>query len=602
MQRPHHLLATLAAACLLAACGGGSSTGSPASTAPTTPQSVSITGSVATGLPLAGTVTVKDSLGASKTVTIGANGSYTVDVTGMTAPFVFRASGTVNGETYVLHSAAVAADANGTINITPFTDLVVANIAGKIAANYFDAPNFASLTPEAVSAETAKLKEKLLPLLTSLGVDSSIDLLRTPFTPLSSALDKALDLISVSVDPATNLATITDIATQATITDDVTIPATGETAAPTLPALTTAEATTATDDLAAIRKVFADLSALYATGLPTPSALAPLFTTAFVHGDTQRMPFLNAIATYGDLVGGGFADVNVKRIDYSDPTKITAHVSFVTKNKDGQGLELIKDWKLRKGSDGVWRMHGNQRVLDLEGHAHMVNSSNGQGGSCVTTGLEFVIRDPDTTNDPGAIAYIVVKGPGLPAAGVKYVNPNTGDAFNIAGGIDSYYRMATTCGGTNTLGDAAIAAIPDRSRYELQAFDANGAALALGTDGKYVEGIPQRPMTLAEVGAAGVFPVIADTTLAAFAAYAGGDFAYSASNLIPARYVFTQLNYISANGVIQSTEADVVTATGLVTGTLTLPAPTAGDSLLHAEFKVESHDGGWRHLNTLISK
>ncbi len=50
--------------------------------------STSITGTAATGLPLVGTVTVKDAKGATQD-RAPENGVYTVDVTGMTAPFRF---------------------------------------------------------------------------------------------------------------------------------------------------------------------------------------------------------------------------------------------------------------------------------------------------------------------------------------------------------------------------------------------------------------------------------------------------------------------------------------------------------------------------------
>ena len=85
----------------LSACGGGSSTpqnNSPPTggvpnppvvpTVPEAPKTSTITGVAAVGAPLTGTVTVKDAAGVSKTVGIGANGSYSIDVTGMTAPFV----------------------------------------------------------------------------------------------------------------------------------------------------------------------------------------------------------------------------------------------------------------------------------------------------------------------------------------------------------------------------------------------------------------------------------------------------------------------------------------------------------------------------------
>ena len=51
-------------------------------------------------------VTVKDSLGAQKTVDIEADGTYRVDVADMTGPFLFRAAGTVGAGTRPATSAA----------------------------------------------------------------------------------------------------------------------------------------------------------------------------------------------------------------------------------------------------------------------------------------------------------------------------------------------------------------------------------------------------------------------------------------------------------------------------------------------------------------
>ncbi len=64
-----------------------------------------------------------------------------------------------------------------------------------------------------LDAEAAKLKEKLLPVLQALGVDASVDLLRTQFTPLESKLDSALDILRVTVDSTSLVATITNIVT-----------------------------------------------------------------------------------------------------------------------------------------------------------------------------------------------------------------------------------------------------------------------------------------------------------------------------------------------------------------------------------------------------
>ena len=137
---------------VIVACGGGGGGSTPAST--------TITGTAAAGAPIVGTVTIKDSSTPAKDkfVTIAADGKYTIDVSGLTAPFMLRADGAVGGRTYSLYSAAASADVNGTINITPLTDLIVANIAGQIAGSYYASGNFSTFTPAALNAAEAALQ------------------------------------------------------------------------------------------------------------------------------------------------------------------------------------------------------------------------------------------------------------------------------------------------------------------------------------------------------------------------------------------------------------------------------------------------------------
>ena len=165
------LALSLIAAAALTACGGGGGSDSPL-----TPQPIS--GTAAAGAPVIGTVTVKDSAGVTKTTAIATDGSYSVDVAGMTGPFVFLASGTVGGRTIEMVSAATAADVNKTVNITPFTDLIVANLAGQAASSYYASPSFAKLTAVDLDAARQILTTRLRPILDALGVEAGFDLLR----------------------------------------------------------------------------------------------------------------------------------------------------------------------------------------------------------------------------------------------------------------------------------------------------------------------------------------------------------------------------------------------------------------------------------------
>lgn len=109
----------IAFAFIITGCGGGGGDGGPAP-GPTTGQ-VKLSGIAASGKPIANvTVSIKDKNGNSKTGTTGTDGKYSIDVTGMTAPFLLKVP---HGN----RSLYGVATATGTANIHPFTDLIIRN-------------------------------------------------------------------------------------------------------------------------------------------------------------------------------------------------------------------------------------------------------------------------------------------------------------------------------------------------------------------------------------------------------------------------------------------------------------------------------------------
>lgn len=593
----------------LAACGGGGSSSSSTPPAATAPLSVVFTGTAAVGAPLAGSVTVKDSKGASKTATIGANGAYSVDVTGMTGPFVFRATGTANGQTYTVHSLANSADAAGKINITQLTDLVAANVGGQLAPDYFDQfeknGNAATATSAAIDAEVAKLKEKLQPVLTALGVDANVDLLRTPFTPLSSPLDKALDAIHVSVDSSTAVATITTIANGSVITDDLKQKAAAETSPSTL---TADNLGTATTDAPLVKKALTDFIAQFANGQPTVTALLPFATTGFLNDDVGAQDFFSYMVKLPELVGATFTDIEIHQIDYSDPNKITARVSFTVKSKDGVVLERMENWKVRK-TDGGWRIHGNQRTLEL-GLFPEMRKIVSASGTCYRTGLNIYIVDRNAANTTtsGTIDHVLVTGPGLPQAGVRYNKSSEGSSWKNTLGTDAGYMMSSDCAGdTSVLGDDGVARIPDNAVYAVTAYDASNAKLsfASGTsDGTYVFKLQRRPLTLTETKASTAFAAFSDQTLAALPAFTGGTFAVAGSNANPGTSAWLLLTVdTSPKGYPHEAEATVLpTAAGAFSANIQLAPIQSTDVVSSRSMRVESYDQYRRNMVTVYTK
>lgn len=592
----------------LVGCGGGSS-GSPAVT-PVPPPAITATfsGTAAAGLPLVGTVTVKDALGATKTVTIGINGAYTVDVTGMTAPFVFRAEGTVGGESYVIHSGATSADVNGNINITPLTDLIIANIAGDLAANYFNSGSFAALTPAEITSETDSLKAKLLPVLLAMGVDASIDLMRTQFTPLSSALDKALDVITVSTDPVTNIATITNVVTEQTIQDDIAAKAVAETAPPVMND-TTGVTATASDDTLALKKAAADFIGLFATGLPAAATVkAALFDDTvnmpFRDNDQNATQFSNSLATESGLVGASVHGVTIHKIDYMGSMYPVAVIGFTIKDKNGLIMDRVKTTQFVKGTDGVWKLRGNNRRFDFDVHSHIVKTVRGDGTACYGSGIELWLEDSNPNNNGNLpINHITLKGPGLPDAGVRYVAPAlAGDVWTISGQATPWYVMQSDCGNSANVPDATITAIPNSSKYTVTAYTSEDDSMVAvaGTNSaplQYTDGVPVRPLTLAEAKLAG-FPTITSPLVADFATYAGGAYNVQASGMNPARHGWLYLAISNGANSVNTDDDVIPTAAGLVslTGTLTTLA-----NVNYREIRLETYDStNFRSLMTNI--
>lgn len=152
----------------LSACGGGGDS-APAQSA--TPQSQAIRGVAATGAALAGaTVNVVCSSG-SGTATTGADGSYSAPVSGASLPCVLTA--TSNDGKTVLHSLVAGSGpiaSGAAANVTPLTELLLAQLAGQDPAKYVAA--FSSATTVSAS-DVSAAQSALVKVLQSSGFDAS---------------------------------------------------------------------------------------------------------------------------------------------------------------------------------------------------------------------------------------------------------------------------------------------------------------------------------------------------------------------------------------------------------------------------------------------
>ncbi len=194
---------SLVLAAVLSACGGvGDVASAPAAGAAT------ISGTAATGAAIAaGSVTLKCVSGTSTAATTGADGRFSIDVSAVTLPCLVRVTyKDASGATQTLHSLATAA---GNVNITPFTEMMVASATGGTPAaafDSFDATKTKAITAAQLTAAAAAVKT----YLGNLGVATAnlpADPIGGKFTPAiggtaGDAADKVLDDLAAKLKTA----------------------------------------------------------------------------------------------------------------------------------------------------------------------------------------------------------------------------------------------------------------------------------------------------------------------------------------------------------------------------------------------------------------
>ncbi|GAM09146.1 Kelch-like protein 9 [Geobacter sp. OR-1] len=190
MAKVFRIMLVCAVAGLLVACGSNGGTGflnSPAST---------MSGTAATGRALGNAaVTIIDSNAATKTTITSATGSYSINITGLTAPFVIKVDA---GPGRVLYSFA---SGSGIANINPFSDLIVRSACGGANSE----TSHSVIRGNIVSA-IAQLKSKFATMLTMYGVPTDYDPLSSSYS-IGNSLDRLFDAITVTI--ATNGASVT---------------------------------------------------------------------------------------------------------------------------------------------------------------------------------------------------------------------------------------------------------------------------------------------------------------------------------------------------------------------------------------------------------
>ena len=161
-------LAVVLSSSMLVACGGGGES--------STPTNLTVTGTAAIGLPIAGAaVAAKCNVGTGTATTLP-DGSYTLTVTGGQMPCILQ----ITNPGIKLHSVAQSA---GTTNITPLTDLITAILGGQDPAAWYDNAKSVDIIAGITANGLSTAQDKLKTVLSTLPGKPTLP---TGFNPLTS--------------------------------------------------------------------------------------------------------------------------------------------------------------------------------------------------------------------------------------------------------------------------------------------------------------------------------------------------------------------------------------------------------------------------------
>ncbi|MCG3113741.1 MAG: hypothetical protein MCM46_18205 [Candidatus Manganitrophus sp. SB1] len=395
-------------------CGGGGSSGG-------NPAGATVSGTAATGAAVASaTITIKDAAGASATATTGADGKYTIDVDGMTAPFLVKVD--LPGGT-ALYSVGGAA---GVINIHPLTDMIIQawyQVQGQTVDAGFNDPVGNPAPTAAILQTIADVVEEIVhQWLIANGLDpAEFDLITTPFDADSTGFDLLLDMTTIADD---GTVTITD----GTVTQTTTVTFDTSDGSATISTTTTDGTTTSSS---VTTTVIPATSAQQAALAGVQSALTQLANTVNSKGDTLAASDLADLFDPGYLEDGDDAEIgaaefatdfrgitmnafSVDRIySYDDTNKVVSIAGVVSFTEDGVTVEeSIEDeggsgLTFRRQSDGSWLLYGNQRIVRVDADIRIENRMDDTCGDCTNPVKVLHLQEEGPVGD---ISGVTVSG------------------------------------------------------------------------------------------------------------------------------------------------------------------------------------------------
>ena len=409
----------------LSSCGGGSS-GSGASVGIAGTSTIS--GVAATGAALGNAaIQIRDVNGATVSTTSAADGSYTLDVTTLTAPLVLTATTQLGDAMLRLVSLLAVKPPSGTIgtaNLTPLTHALAALVAPSGNPTDLETPAVlrAAATQARIDEAAARIRIVVENLLRDAGVEpAGFDPVSTVFAANRAGVDRVLELVRVDVNGQG--VTFTNPVAPDDGNGSASVRLSATTAPGRLPAppkgtalgqldhfATLAEA--CLKDPPAVRAPTRDANGL-ATSLSAACNAVP-FSANYKSGGFTRLQRYGGLFVNGNFTGAIFSKPEM------EVTSADGSVEFRMAFKTAAGVGgVISDIARKTNPPGKlyqWEIDGNQCDYDSNVHAKLdnlfqLNPNNTQESSKshyrVALSLFFNPRDNGGKN----VQAVRIKGP-----------------------------------------------------------------------------------------------------------------------------------------------------------------------------------------------
>lgn len=427
------LLLLAATASILSGCGGGGE-GRRANVevlpeellTPPCPscQPASIQGIVATGLPIAhAEVMVIDSVGAQRSTTTNGNGHYVIAVQGMAAPFVVLATGLLNGRAHTLHTVVLPTEVGRALsNITPLTELLTAQVLQGIPHDLLQdgQVDFQRINSRAVRSAQAELERLVRPLLEAAGVPPLTDFRGAPFQADHTGMDLALDgLVLTQEQGAYRLRHVLNPPSDALTIDPAGASSTEPLRSP--PSMSVLKGLSGITGQ--INGRLAALTGLFANGIAGNAELQPHLGADFLSDGLSGPAYLSkvwrrldaAVAGGFSLQGAQWSGATILQMQDESNVLVALHVS------PRAPFSAYTEVTWMEKVAGQWQWRGNRQLAKVGArHASVLGSDPFSGSAEVASYLVFEV---DRLRVDPRVAQMVVRGPGLPGAGVSLAPP-----------------------------------------------------------------------------------------------------------------------------------------------------------------------------------